>query len=131
MPRIDRHRTKYSAWKALADGCHSYGARLFIQLTPGLGRVGPPECVIKKHRLPISASWNWNFYVPDIPCRPILNFECRKLIRNAGQDTADAKELGIDGLDLHGHEGYLLGQMTDPAFNRRKLGKYAIGRSSG
>jgi 2-enoate reductase len=26
---------------------------------------------------------------------------------------------------LHGHEGYLLEQMTNPAFNRRRLGRYA------
>ena len=32
--------------------------------------------------------------------------------------------MGIDGVYLHGHEGYLLDQLTSPAFNRRKLGKY-------
>ena len=125
MPRIDRHRTKYSAWKTLADGCHAYGARIFIQLTPGLGRVGPPECVVKSYKIPVSASWNWNFYMPDVPCRPLLDFECRKLIRGAGQNAADAKALGMDGVYLHGHEGYLLDQMTSPAFNRRRLGKYS------
>ena len=36
----------------------------------------------------------------------------------------DAKVMGIDGVYLHGHEGYLLDQLTSPAFNRRKLGKY-------
>ena len=31
----------------------------------------------------------------------------------------------IDGVYLHGHEGYLLDQLTNPAFNRRKLGRFA------
>ena len=31
----------------------------------------------------------------------------------------------IDGVYLHGHEGYLLDQLTSPAFNRRRLGRYA------
>ena len=26
---------------------------------------------------------------------------------------------------VHGHEGYLLEQMANPAFNRRKFGRYA------
>ncbi|NLA77327.1 MAG: FAD-dependent oxidoreductase, partial [Clostridiales bacterium] len=32
---------------------------------------------------------------------------------------------GLDGVYLHGHEGYLLEQVTNPAFNRRKFGKYS------
>jgi 2-enoate reductase len=48
-----------------------------------------------------------------------------KIIKNAGQAAADAKALLIDGVYLHGHEGYLLEQMVNPAFNRRKLGRFA------
>ncbi len=32
--------------------------------------------------------------------------------------------MGIDGVYLHGHEGYLIDQLTNTAFNHRKLGKY-------
>ena len=49
----------------------------------------------------------------------------KKIIKNAGQATADAKAAGLDGVYLHGHEGYLLEQLTNPAFNRRKMGRYA------
>jgi len=42
-----------------------------------------------------------------------------------GQAAADAKTAGLDGAYLHGHEGYLLEQMTNGAFNRRILGRYA------
>ncbi|MEG0833247.1 MAG: FAD-dependent oxidoreductase, partial [Oscillospiraceae bacterium] len=49
----------------------------------------------------------------------------KKIIKNAGQAAADAKVCGLDGVYLHGHEGYLLEQLTNPAFNRRKFGKYA------
>jgi 2-enoate reductase len=125
LPLIDRHRTKLTSWKNLADGCHAHSARVFIQLTPGFGRVGNPECLIKNHRLPVSASWNRNYYVPLIPCRPLLDMECRKLIKSAGQAAVDARALDFDGVYLHGHEGYLLDQMTSPAFNRRKRGRYA------
>ena len=56
---------------------------------------------------------------------PLSGGNLRKIIKNAGQATADAKAAGLDGVYLHGHEGYLLEQLTNPAFNRRKLGKYS------
>ncbi len=125
LPRIDRSRTVFPGWRILAEGLHSYGARFFIQITPGLGRVGSPECLVKKFKLPVSASWNPNFYMPAIPCRPLMDGECRKIIKNAGQAAADAQALLVDGVYLHGHEGYLLEQMSNTAFNRRRLGRFS------
>lgn len=125
FPRIDRSRTVFSGWRDLAENIHSHGAHFFIQLTPGLGRVGSPESMIKKYKLPVSASWNPNFYLTSVPCRPLTDGECRRIIKAAGQAAADAKAALIDGVYLHGHEGYLLEQMTNSAFNRRKLGRYA------
>ncbi|MGB4984938.1 MAG: hypothetical protein WBO70_04120, partial [Erysipelotrichaceae bacterium] len=37
MPRISPERTLMSGWRDLAQGCHAYGSRFFIQFTPGLG----------------------------------------------------------------------------------------------
>ena len=84
-----------------------------------------PESLLKKHRLPVSASWNPNFYIPAIPCRPLTDGECRRIIKQAGQASANAKAMTIDGVYLHGHEGYLLEQMTNPAFNRRVLSHFS------
>ena len=125
FPRIDRSRTVFSGWRDLAQGCHNYGARIFVQLTPGLGRVGNPQCLITQMKFPVSASLNPNFYIPEIPCLPLTGGQLHKIIQNAGQATADTKAAGLDGVYLHGHEGYLLEQLTNPAFNRRKIGKYA------
>jgi 2-enoate reductase len=125
FPRIDSSRTVFAGWRDLAENIHAYGSRFFIQLTPGLGRVGSPECLLNKYKLPVSASWNPNFYMPAIPCRPLTDAQCKKIIKAGGQAAADAKAATIDGVYLHGHEGYLLEQMTNPAFNRRKLGRYA------
>jgi 2-enoate reductase len=125
FPRIDGSRTVFSGWRIIAEAVHAFGARFFIQLTPGLGRVGSPECLLKKYTLPVSASWNPNFYLPALPCRPLTDGECWKIIHATGQAAADAKALLIDGVYLHGHEGYLLEQLTNPAFNRRKIGRFA------
>ncbi|MEG0751881.1 MAG: FAD-dependent oxidoreductase [Oscillospiraceae bacterium] len=125
MPRIDRSRTVMAGWRDLAQGCHSYGSRFFIQLTPGLGRVGPPTCLVNQMKFPVSSSFNRNFYIPELPCMRISDGKLNKIIKNAGQAAADAKACLIDGVYLHGHEGYLLEQMTNTAFNRRVLGKYS------
>lgn len=125
FPRIDRSRTVMSGWRDLAQGVHSYGSRIFIQLTPGLGRVGNPQCLVDQFKFPGSASFNPNFYIPEVPCLRFSDHSLRKIIKNAGQAAADAKACGLDGVYLHGHEGYLLDQVTNPAFNRRKLGRYA------
>lgn len=125
FPRIDRSRTVLAGWRDLAQGVHAYGSRIFIQLTAGLGRVGNPQCLLNEMKFPVSASVNPNFYIPSIPCLPLSDRKLKKIIRNAGQAAADAKFCGIDGVYLHGHEGYLLEQLTNPAFNRRILGRYA------
>lgn len=125
FPRIDRSRTVFSGWRDLAKGVHSYGSKMFIQITPGLGRVGPPMCLPNQFKFPGSASFNPNFYMPEVPCLRLSDASLKKIIKNCAQAAADAKECGMDGIYLHGHEGYLLEQMTNPAFNRRKLGRYA------
>lgn len=125
LPRINGSRSVFAGWRDLAESIHAHGARFFIQFTAGLGRVGSPECLTERWRLPVSASWNANFYVPQIPCRPLSGRECRKIIRAGAQVALDARECGIDGVYLHGHEGYLLEQLTNPAFNRRRFGRYA------
>lgn len=125
FPRIDGTRTNFVGWRDLAQGCHVYGSKIFIQLTPGLGRVGNPQCVVVEKKFPVSASLNPNFYIPEIPCLPLSGRKLKRIIKNAGQASADAKECGIDGVYLHGHEGYLLEQLTNPAFNRRSIGRYS------
>ena len=125
FPRIDRSRSVFMGWRDLTAKCHSHGAKFFIQLTPGLGRVGNPQCLITQHTFPRSASLNPSWYIPEIPCLRLSDHSLTKIVKNAGQAAADAKACNIDGVYLHGHEGYLLEQVTNPAFNRRKLGKYA------
>lgn len=125
FPRIDRSRTVHAGWRDLAQGIHAYGAKFFIQLSAGLGRVGNPQCLVTQLKFPNSASMNPNFYIPQIPSMRLSGGKIKKIIKNTGQAAADAHAAGIDGVYLHGHEGYLLDQLTNTAFNRRKLGRYS------
>ena len=125
FPRIDRSRTVFAGWRDLAAMCHAHGSHFFIQLTPGLGRVGNPQCLVTRLQFPRSASMNPNWYIKDIPCLPLSDHAIKQIVKNVGQGAADAKAANIDGVYLHGHEGYLMEQLTNSAFNRRKLGRYA------
>lgn len=125
FPRIDRSRTVFAPWRDLAAMCHAHGSHIFIQLTPGLGRVGNPQCLTNQMKLPRSASFNPNWYMKDVPCLRLTDISLNKIIKKIGQGSADAKACNLDGVYLHGHEGYLLEQITNPAFNHRKLGKFA------
>ena len=58
FPRIDRSRTVFAGWRDLTAGVHSFGSRIFLQVTAGLGRVGNPQCLTNQFKLPVSASWN-------------------------------------------------------------------------
>lgn len=125
FPRIDRSRTVFAPWRDLAAMCHAHGSNIFIQLTPGLGRVGNPQCLVNSMSFPRSASLNPNWYMKDVPCLPLSDRSLRKIIKRIGQGAADAKACNLDGVYLHGHEGYLLEQVSNPAFNRRSFGRYA------
>ena len=125
FPKILGSRTYYSGWRDVAHVIHAAGAHFFIQLTAGLGRVGNPQCLVTQYKFPVSASLNPNYYLPEVPCLPLSGRKLKKIVKNFGQAAADAKTATIDGVYLHGHEGYLLEQMTNRAFNRRKLGRYA------
>ncbi len=124
FPRLDRSRTCFAGWRDLAANVHSYGSRIFIQITPGLGRVGNPQCLVNSMKLPQSASTNPSWYMPQVPCVPMSAIKLNKIIKNIGQCAADSKAMNIDGVYLHGHEGYLMEQLTNPAFNRRIMGPF-------
>lgn len=125
FPRIDRSRTVFSGWRDLASACHAHGSKIFIQLTAGLGRVGNPQCLVNQLKFPRSASFNPNWYMKEVPCLRLSDSSINKIIKRIGQGAADAKTCNLDGIYIHGHEGYLIEQLTNPAFNRRVLGKYA------
>lgn len=131
FPRIDRSRTVMPGWRDLAQGVYAYGSRIFVQLTAGLGRVGNPQCLLTQKRLPVSASFLPNYYIPAIPCMRLSDHKLRRIVANVGQAAADAHAMGIDGVYLHGHEGYLIEQLANPAFNHRRLGRYADWRRFG
>ncbi|MDW7733080.1 MAG: FAD-dependent oxidoreductase [Methanolobus sp.] len=124
FPRIDgSSRTRLSGWRDLTAGVKPYGSKIFIQLSAGLGRVGSPEPALKGKILR-SSSWNRNFYIPQVPHLPLSDRKIKKIVKMLGQGAANAKTAGFDGVHIHGHEGYLMDQLTSAPWNRRRFGRY-------
>jgi len=114
----DKHQ---ASMRRLADILHSYDCRLSIQLTAGFGRVVPFPTVPEGVK-PVSASENKYFYFPDDPAwttREITTEEAETLARAFGYAAMRCREAGVDCVELHGHEGYLLDQFMTGLWNRR------------
>jgi len=100
----------------LSEAVHSFGTKIFVQLTAGNGRVAVPAVVRGR---PVSASATPNYWDPTLTCKELTTEEVEKLIKAFGEAAMLLKMAGIDGIELHGHEGYLFDQFTTAIWNRR------------
>ncbi len=100
----------------LADAAHAFGTKIFVQLSAGFGRTAHPRILREK---PVSASVNPNYWDPTIICREVTTEEVERHVKAFGPAAELLAECGIDGIELHGHEGYLFDQFTTAVWNRR------------
>jgi 2-enoate reductase len=108
--------TAFAPFAELAEAVHALGSRIFAQLTAGYGRVANPQKLCGQ---PVSASPTANYWKPDITCRELKVEEVEQLVRCFGNAAEILAEAGIDGIELHGHEGYLFDQFATAIWNRR------------
>ncbi len=123
--------------KVFMDEIHATGAKLFIQLTAGMGRswaisdlIGPlhknklTRAIVKpvidtSHELaspsPQPARW-----APDIICPEMTVEQIHEIIEAFAKTAKLCKDAGVDGVEVHAvHEGYLLDQFAIEFFNKR------------
>ena len=124
--------------KVFMDEIHKTGAKLFIQLTAGMGRswaitelVGPlhknkfTRALVKpiidtSHELasPSAQPARW---APDIECPEMTKHQIHEIIEAFAKTAKLCKEAGVDGVEVHAvHEGYLLDQFAIEFFNKRE-----------
>ena len=123
--------------KEFMDEIHKTGAKLFIQLTAGMGRswaitelVGPlhknkfTRALVKpildtSHEL-ASPSEQPARWAPDIICPEMTKHQIEEIIEAFAKTAKLCKEAGVDGVEVHAvHEGYLLDQFSIEFFNKR------------
>lgn len=103
--------------KKLADRVHSYGAKLFIQLGYGGGRVGWPRAVPKGRG--VAADTLHNRWDPSIEHRPLTVEEIGRIVDASVSAAVVCQKSGCDGVDINCYAGYLLDQFLQPCYNKR------------
>ncbi len=116
---------------------HKTGAKLFIQITAGMGRSWAiPTAMVPLHNAPVVKSLIKP--IIDIPyqsaspsplpsrwsdkmtTRAITVKEIEEIVEAFAKTAALCKAAGVDGVEVHAvHEGYLLDQFTLPYTNKR------------
>ncbi len=123
--------------KDFMDEIHKTGAKLFVQLTAGMGRswaitelIAPlhrnkfTRAIVKpiidtSHELacpsPQPARW-----APDIICPEMTKEQIHEIIEAFAKTAKLCMDAGVDGVEVHAvHEGYLLDQFAIEYFNKR------------
>ena len=123
--------------KVFMEEIHKTGAKLFVQLTAGMGRswaitelIAPlhknkfTRALIKpildtSHELaspsPQPARW-----APDIECPEMTVEQIHEIIEAFAKTAKLCRDAGVDGVEVHAvHEGYLLDQFAIEFFNKR------------
>jgi 2-enoate reductase len=113
LPRISPSLTP--ALVELCESSHSLGTKVFVQLTAGWGRVWRGV----NRQTPASASAVPCFWNPAILTRELTVNEIEGIVQAFGVAARMVATAGVDGIELHGHEGYLFDQFTTSLWNQR------------
>lgn len=99
--------------KYLVDGIHKYGSKVFIQMSALTGRVSI-------HPGDLAPSATPNVWDPTKLSREMTKEDIKNYINYFAQGAKNAKDAGIDGVEIHAvHEGYLLDQFVIASMNNR------------
>lgn len=103
--------------KIMTERVHAHGAKIFVQLSAGFGRVSIPSIVGRTAVAPSPIPHRW---IDGVTCRELTIEEIKTYVRKFAESAAIVKKAGFDGVEIHAvHEGYLLDQFAISFFNNR------------
>lgn len=132
-----QNKGKFKQLKEFMDEFHKTGAKLFIQLTAGMGRsMAVNDLMVKmmKNKVfgflgkPIfnmdyicaSASATENRWADGVYSRPFTIEEIHQIVDAFAKTAKLCMDAGVDGIEVHAvHEGYMLDQFTMKYTNQR------------
>lgn len=100
---------------ALADNVHAYGAKLCVQIGPGLGRIMFTSATVP----PYSCSPIPTFWFPDMKCKELTVDDIAFITDKVGYSAKLAMNAGADAIEMHAYGSYLADQFMTEAFNHR------------
>jgi 2,4-dienoyl-CoA reductase-like NADH-dependent reductase (Old Yellow Enzyme family) len=108
------------SWRQVVDRVHAAGGVLFAQLQHG-GRLCEPG-LNGKHLAAsdgAAAGNTWQTGRPNAPARAAGHSEIGAIVEGFANAARRAREVGFDGVELHGARGYLLDDFLSATSNRR------------
>lgn len=99
----------------MAECVHRHGGKIFVQLHHG-GREAPPALNDGKQPMGPSAILN---KINGLVSTEMTKEDIDDIVGKFVAAAANCKKAGIDGVELHGAHGYLLGSFISPYTNKR------------
>lgn len=133
-----QNKKMFDELKVYMEEIHKTGAKLFVQLTAGMGRSWAiTDSLVQVHNNPVlhalakpiidvqyqsaSPSVLPSRWSDKVTCREMTLKEIHEIIDAFAKTAALCKAAGVDGVEVHAvHEGYLLDQFTLKYTNKRK-----------
>lgn len=132
-----KNKKMFRQLKEFMEEIHKTGAKLFVQITAGMGRSWAiPTPLVMLHNMPVvrdiikpiinipyqsaSPSELPSRWSDKVKCRAMTVKEIEEIIDAFAKTAEMCKEAGVDGVEVHAvHEGYLLDQFTLKYTNHR------------
>ena len=132
-----QNKKMFRKLKVFMDEIHATGAKLFVQLTAGMGRSwGISDEVMHIHKNPLlkvlakpildtdyqmmSPSPLPSRWAEGVTCPEITVEQIEEIVAAFAKTAALCRQAGVDGVEVHAvHEGYLLDQFAMKYTNRR------------
>lgn len=116
----DRHQRR---WAGVADAVHAEGGRMFVQLWH-VGRMGHPDISGVEPVGPSAIAADMTTHTPTGPQplpvpRPLRTDEIPAIIADFRAAARRAVDAGMDGVEIHSANGYLLHEFLSDVTNRR------------
>ncbi|WP_341280417.1 NADH:flavin oxidoreductase/NADH oxidase [Paenibacillus sp. FSL H8-0537] len=100
------------ALKRIVDACHSYGAKVGIQIAHAGRKAEDAEVPVAPSAIPFDE----NSKKP----RALSTQEVKEMVEKFRGAVQRAVKAGMDAIELHGAHGYLIHQFHSPLTNRRE-----------
>lgn len=100
----------------LAEAVHAGGAALCVELTAGTGRNAPDPTTGKCYSASDDIDGYWT---PGVKCVQLTVEQIAQIMKETQESAAKCKTAGVDCINIHAHNGYLIDQFISSGWNHR------------
>ena len=111
------HDDKIPFWRLVGERVHHYDCKFILQLSHS-GRQQDLGGVENLYRLALSSTNRKDFF-HGILCRAMTKSEIQETVQLFAEGARRASDAGLDGVEFHGANGYLITQFLSSGINDR------------